>query len=144
MAENSSEFLSSQLNNWLSQITDEVDIGINYRPGDEITSQEIALALSTQLFEDRLYISGNFGVTNATESSASSLIGDVRVEYLLVEDRIRLLVYNESNNFNVNTSNFENSTTQGVGLVFKEEFDNWEEFITEFKMLLKRKNSETN
>ncbi|MFK7755945.1 MAG: translocation/assembly module TamB domain-containing protein [Flavobacteriales bacterium] len=144
LAENSSEFLSSQLNNWLSQITDEVDIGLNYRPGDEISSQEIALALSTQLFSDRLYVSGNLGVTRGNEQNhnPNTLIGDVRLEYLLREDgKIRLLVYNETNNFDINTTNNETNSTQGVGVIYTEEFDSWDEFVVEFKSLLSRKNA---
>ena len=142
IAENSTEFLSSQLNNWLSQITDEVDIGLNYRPGDEISNQEIALALSTQLFSDKLYISGNLGVTrgNKRNHNPNTLIGDVRLEYLLGKDgKIRLLVYNDSNNFDINTTSYETSSTQGAGILYKEEFESWDEFVSNFKKLLTSK-----
>lgn len=143
LAENSTEFLSSQLNNWLSQITDDVDIGLSYRPGDEISSQEIALALSTQLFSDKLYISGNLGVTRGNEKNhnPNTLIGDVRLEYLLGKDgKIRLLVYNDTNNFDINTTSYETSSTQGVGILYKEEFESWDEFVINFKRLLSKKN----
>ncbi len=142
LAENSTEFLSSQLNNWLSQITDEVDIGLNFRPGDEISSQEIALALSTQLFSDKLFISGNLGVTrgNETNHNPNTIIGDVRLEYLLGKDgKIRLLVYNDTNNFDINSTSYQTTSTQGVGIIYKEEFDSWEEFSQQFKSLLKGK-----
>ncbi len=142
IAENSSEFLSSQLSSWLSGITEDVDIGVNYRPGDEISSQEIALALSTQLFSDKLFISGNLGVTRGNEQNRNpnTLIGDVRIEYLLgKEGKIRLLVYNDTNNFDINTTNFENNSTQGVGLLYKEEFDSWDEFVSNFKSLISKK-----
>ena len=142
IAENSTEFLSSQLNNWLSQITDDVDIGLSYRPGDEISSQEIALALSTQLFSDKLYISGNLGVTRGNERNhnPNTLIGDVRLEYLLGKDgKIRLLVYNDTNNFDINTTSYETSSTQGAGILYKEEFESWDEFVENFKKLLTSK-----
>ena len=54
-----SELLSNQLSNWLSQISDDFDIGVNYRPGDQITSDEVEVALSTQLLDERIIISGN-------------------------------------------------------------------------------------
>ncbi|MGB0423734.1 MAG: translocation/assembly module TamB domain-containing protein, partial [Flavobacteriales bacterium] len=72
IAENSTELLSSQLSNWLSQISNDFDIGVNYRPGDDISNEELAVALSTQLFNDRLRVSGNFGVAYSTAAQQST------------------------------------------------------------------------
>ncbi len=130
-----SEFISNQLSGWLSEISNEFDIGLNYRPGDEITNQEIAVALSTQLFDERLLVSGSFGVTNATEAQAqytdgqSGILGDFLLEYMLTPDgKIRLKVFNETNPYEV----FSTSTsmyTQGVGLIYQEDFDTIDEFF---------------
>lgn len=127
IAENGTELLSSQLSNWLSQISNDFDIGVNYRPGDEISNEELAVALSTQLFSDRLLISGNFGVAYATAQqnteAANNLIGDLKVEYkVLPNGKIRIIVYNESNEFDVTNANRSNNT-QGLGIVFQEEFN---------------------
>jgi hypothetical protein len=56
IAANSTEFLSSQISNWLGQISDDFNLGFNYSPGDDISNEEIALALSTQLFNERLWL----------------------------------------------------------------------------------------
>lgn len=133
LAENSTELLSSQLSNWLSQISDDFDIGVNYSPGDQLTNEELAVALSTQLFNDRLLISGNFGVSHAQNASTgenpNSLIGDLRVEYLVTpEGKIRLIVYNESNQFDLANTQ-QSNYTQGVGVVFQEEFDSLNELF---------------
>jgi hypothetical protein len=120
------EFASSQLSNWLSQISEDVDVGVNYRSGDNITSEELAVALTTQLFSDRLLLSGNFGVQNAPNSSverASSIIGDFRLEYILTKDgKLRLKVFNETNDYSFLNSD-QADTKQGVGLIFQREFD---------------------
>jgi len=137
---NGYEFFSNQLSNWLSQISDDFDLGFNYSPGDEISNQEIALALSTQLFNDKLILSGNFGVSNGNElnQNASSLIGDLRIEYKLGEDgQIRLVVYNKSNDFEFTSTN-QNASTQGVGILYQEEFDSMDEFFKGFKGLFKK------
>jgi hypothetical protein len=133
LAENSTELLSSQLSNWLSQISDDFDIGVNYSPGDQLTNEELAVALSTQLFNDRLLISGNFGVSHAQNASTgenpNSLIGDLRVEYLVTpEGKIRLIVYNESNQFDLANTQ-QSNYTQGVGIVYQEEFDSLNELF---------------
>jgi len=82
-----SELLSNQLSNWLSQISDDFDIGFNYRPGDQVSTQEVEVALSTQLLNDRVIISGNVDVggqeTNPSLSDASNpyIVGDFDVEF---------------------------------------------------------------
>ncbi len=134
----STEMLSNQVSNWLSQISSEFDIGINYRPGDEISSQELEVALSTQLFDDRLIIDGQVGVAGehpASEQKASNIIGDVNIEYKITpEGRFRIKAFNRSNTFDVFNTNA--LYTQGIGLFYRKEFDNFSE-------LFKRKNKET-
>ncbi|MFW5708445.1 MAG: translocation/assembly module TamB domain-containing protein, partial [Bacteroidota bacterium] len=127
MGTTSSELLSNQLSNWLSQISNDFDIGINYRPGDEISSQEIEVALSTQLFNDRVMIDGNFGVAGdnpAQTQRTSNIIGDVNVEVKLTpEGKLRVKAFNRSNTFDVLNTNAP--YTQGVGIFFRREFDSF-------------------
>lgn len=130
-----SDFVSNQISNWLSQISQDFDIGVNYRPGDVISNQEIAVALSTQLFNERLYVRGNFGVTSASEAQytqgQSGFLGDFLVEYMLTEEgKIRLKVFNETNPYEV-FSTSSSIYTQGVGLVYQEDFNTLDEFFEE-------------
>jgi len=134
-ATTTSEFVSSQISSWLSQISQDFDIGVNYRPGDQISNQEIAVALSTQLFNERLYVRGNFGVTSASETQytqgQSGFLGDFLVEYMLTEEgKIRLKVFNETNPYEV-FSTSSSIYTQGVGLVYQEDFNTLDEFFKE-------------
>lgn len=126
VANTGSEFASAQLSNWLSQISDDLDIGVNYRAGDNLNSEEIAVALTTQLFNDRLLLSGNFGVQGTAPNSndrATSVIGDFRLEYIIMPDgRLRLKVFSESNDNTVLDLD-QSASKQGVGLVFQKEFD---------------------
>ena len=126
LGENSAELLTSQVSNWLSQISEDFDIGVNYSPGDEISNEELAVALSTQLFNERLLISGNFGVAHAQNAGAgdnpNSLIGDIRIEYKVTQDgKVRVIVYNESNQFDLVTQ--QSAYTQGLGVVYQQEFN---------------------
>lgn len=122
----SSELLSNQLSNWLSQISSDFDIGINYRPGDEISSQELEVALSTQLFNDRVIIDGNVGVAGqnpaAGSQRTSSIIGDVNVEVKITpEGKFRIKAFNRSNTFDI--INATSPYTQGIGVFYRKEFD---------------------
>lgn len=123
--------LSNQLSNWLSQISKDFDIGLHYKPGDKISSEELEVALSTQLFNDRITIDGNFGVAgNRVQSqNASNIVGDIDVNFLITRDgRLRLKAFNHSNvNSWYNSNSFEKIApyTQGVGITYKQEFDNF-------------------
>jgi len=145
LANNGSELLSSQISNWLSQISDDFDLGFNYRPGDKISNEEIELALSTQLFNDRITVSGNFGVARGnSENQSTNYIGDIRIEYNITRDgRVKLMVYNESNNQRL-TAVTQSPYTQGVGVVYQEEFDNWGEFVSGLKTLFDKQNLKLN
>jgi translocation and assembly module TamB len=95
------------------------------------------LALSTQLFNERLAIAGNFGVRRGNEANQNptNYIGDIRVEYKITRDgRIRLIVYNESNDFRTVTTQ-QSPYTQGVGVLYQNEFDDWEQFVCGFTQL---------
>lgn len=133
----SSEMISNQISNWLSQISKDFDIGFTYRPGDQLSSQELQVALSKQLFDDRVTVDGNFGVggnlrteNQTTDNSKlnNNFVGDINVEVKLTDDgRFRLKAFNRSNNndFNNNLSPY----TQGVGFFYRRDFDNIKELF---------------
>ena len=139
---NSTELLSSQISNWLSQISDDFNLGFNYRSGDQISNDEIALALSTQLFNNRVQLSGNFGVSrgNSTNQQPSNYIGDVKVEYILTkEGKLKLMAYNESNNYR-NITTQQSPYTQGIGLVYQQDFDVMQDLIDSWFRRTKKAN----
>ncbi|MFO7615997.1 MAG: translocation/assembly module TamB domain-containing protein, partial [Bacteroidales bacterium] len=122
------EVLSNQLNYWLSQISNDVDIGLNYRPGDELTSDEVEVALSTQLLNNRMTINvnGNYDV-RPVNASANQLVGDVEVEYKIrPSGKLRVKAFTRANDHLL----YEYAPyTQGVGLFFREEFDSFAELF---------------
>jgi hypothetical protein len=124
------ELLSSQLSNWMSQISKDFDVGVNYRPGDKTyTNQEVEVALSTQLLNDRVSINGNFDVYGnqsntalpaTTASKPNNLVGDVSVDVKLTDDgKLRLKAFNRVND---QLTNNQEPYTQGVGLLYHEDF----------------------
>jgi hypothetical protein len=142
-AATTTEVLSNQLSNWLSQISEDVNVGLNYRPGDNITNEELAVALSTQLLNNRLLISGSVGVSNSPSAVSSNrgnqMIGDFLVEYLFTEDgKIRLKVFSESADYNI-LQTYRTGTTQGLGLTFQEDFDNFADFVCRLRNLSRKK-----
>ena len=140
------EFASNQLSNWTSQFSKDVNIGVNYRPGDLITSRELALALSTQLFNERVTLAGNVGVTEKNTLNPSGVVGDVSVEYSLTKDgRLRLKAFNESADNYYLSSNLS-PYIQGVGLYYRQDFntlnDLWKRYTKFFHRKKKVKETE--
>ena len=126
------EVLSSTLSNWLSQLNKDLDIGVNYRPGDEITTREVELALSTQLFNDRVTINTNLGYEEYTaQKDASNFIGDFDLNVKLNSSgTIRAHAYTRTNNDILYTTS--SPTKQGIGISFRNEFNSWGELIKKY------------
>lgn len=141
--------LSNQLSSMLSKISDDFDIGINYRPGDNVSEEEFEVALSTQLFDERLIIDGHFGMTyDKSQSNASNIVGDVDIAYKLTEDGKWLLkAFNHSNvNSWYNYGGYDKIApyTQGVGIAFRKEFTNIAELFQRSRPKKKKIEDETN
>jgi len=133
-----SELFSNQLSNWLSQISKNVDVGFKYRPGNSITNDELELALSTQIFNDRVILNGNIGNNvNPESKSNSQIVGDFDMRVKLTRNgKIQLKVYNHSNNDLI----YETAPyTQGVGFSFKEEYNSFEELMHKIGSVFKKK-----
>ena len=136
---NASELLSNQLNGWLSNFTKAVNLGLNYRPGGATSNEELDVALSTQLLNDKLTIDGNVGVNNNNQTKTSTLIGDLNVNYKLTQDgKIQLKAFNRSNdNFQIAT--LGGQFTQGAGVFYREEFNSVSDLYKRYINFLHRK-----
>lgn len=134
-----SELISNQLSNFISKWSDDLDLGVNYRPGNNVTQDELEVAMSTQLFDERLLFSTNLGVSYGAQSTttANTFIGDFQLEYLLTpEGRLRAKAFSVSNDRNLNRSD-QAPTTQGAGIAYREEFSTlgelWQKILNNFR-----------
>ncbi|MFM2290584.1 MAG: hypothetical protein RIS29_397 [Bacteroidota bacterium] len=119
--------LSAQVNSWLSKAVSNVSIGLDYKQRSDVTANESESQFSTQLLyqpNNRVIINGNFGYSteNANVSTNNNkFIGDIDLEYLLTESgKIRLKAYNHTVD---RTRLITAKTTQGVGVLYKEDFE---------------------
>ena len=120
------EMLSNQLSKWLSQISNDFDIGFNYRPGNEITPQEVEVALSTQLLNDKVVLNGNVDLGGKmSNTQASNISGDFNIDFKLTE-KLRFKVFNRSNN---NLFYETAPYTQGFGIFFRRDFDQFKDLF---------------
>ena len=145
-ASNYYNVLTNSLSNWLSQISKDFDIGVRYTPEDNLTAEELEVALSTQLFDDRLTIEGNLGMytgsRNDVAGGANSIVGDVDITWKLT-NRLSLKAYNHSNlssNYYLYSYESYSDYTQGIGISYSQSFDNIREIFARKNKNKKTKN----
>ncbi|MDE5888042.1 MAG: translocation/assembly module TamB [Muribaculaceae bacterium] len=130
-----SSTLSSQLTNIIGQMTDKFTLAPSIRSDKgDFSDVEFDVALSSRLLNNRLLINGNFGYRDRN-TSTTTFVGDFDIEYLLNRSgNLRLKAYNHFNDQNYYLR--EALTTQGLGIIFRKDFDD------AFKWLRRRKKSE--
>ena len=123
-----SSTISSQLSNILGQLSENWSIAPNIRSNKgDFSDVEVDVALSSSLLNNRLLLNGNFGYRDKSLNS-NTFIGDFDIEYLLNRTgSVRLKAYNR---YNDRTYYLKSAlTTQGVGVVFKRDFDDMFSFL---------------
>ncbi len=123
---NPSEFISSQLSAWISQINPNMDMDINYQ-GTGAQTEQIDVAMSFKLLDERISVNTDIGVASSNPNgpqtnNTGNFIGDVEIEAKLnKKGNIRIKAFNRTNRYDF----YERGPyTQGVGLFFKYDFDN--------------------
>lgn len=124
--------LSGQLNNMLSQWTENKNwnIGANLSTGQEGWSDvEAEAILSGRLLNNRLLINGNFGYRENVLAN-TNFVGDFEAIWLLTKNGdFRIRGYNQTNDRYFTKSTL---TTQGIGFIYKKDFDKWSELFRWF------------
>ena len=150
-ASTGSEMLSNRvsgfLNTYFGNLTgvSDLQLGLNYRPGNQSNNEALDLALSKQFLNNKITVDGNFGVNNNTTATtqaknSSGLIGDVNIDYKLSTDgRYRLKAFNRSND-NTQITTTGGPFTQGVGVFYREEFETLNQLFKRYQAKLKKKN----
>ncbi len=124
-ATTASEVLSNQLSKWISQISNDFDLGFAYRPETDISNEEYELALSTTLWNDRLIINSNLGMSGqqnntATTNNNSQFTTDISAELKVNKaGNLRLRAFQKVNDDLI----YDAPYTRGVGFLYTEEFN---------------------
>lgn len=121
------EIMSGQLNKILQRFKIPVDVGFGYqemRTGENLFD----ISVSTELFDSRVILSGNFGNRRySTGSAGGDFSGDVDLQVRLDEEgKFRLTVFSHSaDEF---TSYLDFSQRNGLGVSFQKEYKSFAEF----------------
>ncbi len=126
-----SELFSHYLQKMMSALTDNVNLGFLYKPGDGgYNGDEYNVQLSTNLMENRLSIQGSLDIYGDNgfqdeQAVAGNVVGDIIVEYKITRDgSLRIKVFNMANYYDVLSSVYTDVPYyQGIGIAFSKDFN---------------------
>lgn len=131
------DLLTNQVNAMLSRISEEYIIKVDF-DNDMISGDNTyEFGVSKGFLNDRLILSGSFGVENYGqqeisdngEVSTGQLIGDINLEYVINESgTFRVNIFNESTDKTIIQESGQGDFTQGAGLSYKEDFESFDDF----------------
>lgn len=133
------EVLSNQLNNMLSQLIDNVSLGISYRNRSNLINTsasgrqgDLAVAGNVSLFNDRLLIDGKLGSNTVQTANSTALAGEIMMEYLLTRDgAVRMKAFNRLDDRILN--NADSNYRYGVGMSITENYDTFPDLWMKIK-----------
>jgi hypothetical protein len=127
--------MANQINNIFQKLNIPLDLGLNYQP-NERGNDIFDVAVSTQLFNNRVIVNGNIGNRQYSgNSTQNDVVGDLDIEIKL--DRsgsFRLNLFSHS--ADQYTNYLDNSQRNGVGITYQTEFNSFRQF---FKNIFSRR-----
>ena len=119
----------NQLNNIFQKLEIPLDLGLNYQP-NERGEDIFDVAISTQLFNNRVVVNGNLGNRRySSGTSNSDVVGDLDIEIKL--DRPGLFRLNLfSHSADQYTNYLDDSQRNGIGIAYQQEFNTFREFFS--------------
>lgn len=124
------DLITNQINSMLSMVSEDYKLNVAY-DSDQLTGdKQYEIGVSKGLLNDRLILTGSFGVENsATSTHQNTLIGDLYLEYLLNEaGTFRISIFNQSTDKTIIQEADLGRFTQGAGLSYKEDFNSAKDF----------------
>lgn len=126
---NVAEIMAGQLNNILQKLDIPLDLGLNYQSSESGTNI-FDVAVSTQLFNNRVIVNGNVGNReyNNSSSSGADVVGNLDIEIKLDKSgQLRMNIFSHS--ADDYTNYLDNTQRSGVGIAYQKEFNTFREFI---------------
>jgi len=121
--------MAGQLNNIFEKLNIPLDLGLNYQSTSTGTNI-FDVALSTQLFNNRVIVNGSVGNKQLYGTTTSEVAGDIDIEIKLNQSgSLRANLFSHSaDQF---TSYLDNSQRNGGGIAYQREFNTFSQFIRE-------------
>lgn len=140
MVSSVTEIMASQLNYIFQRLDIPLDLGLTYQStnrGYDIFD----VAVSTQLFNNRVVVNGTIGNKNYVRTNTSEVVGDIDIEVKLNKPgTLRMSLFSHS--ADEYTNYLDNSQRNGAGLSYQREFNHLGQFLRELFTPRRRRQSD--
>ena len=128
---NVSSIMSGQINNIFQKLDIPLDMGLNYQT-TQTGSNIFDVALSTQLFNNRVIVNGTVGNKQLIDgTSTNEVAGDIDIEIKLTRSgALRLKLFSHS--ADSYTAYLDNSQRHGGGISYQRDFNSFLQFLKTF------------
>ncbi len=124
---NVSEIMSNQLNTILQRLNIPLDLGVNYQQTDS-GNDVFDVAVSTQLFNNRVTVNGNIGNRQYSSSSGAEIAGDLDIDIKLDKaGAFRLSLFSHS--ADPYTNYLDDTQRNGIGVTFQQEYEKFGQWV---------------
>ena len=142
IASNVGEIVSSQLNNILQKLDIPLDFGLGYQQ-DNMGTDIFDVAVSTQLFNNRVLVNGSVGNRkySTSKTAGGDVVGDLDIEIKMDKSgELRFKLFSHS--ADEYSSSLDYSQRNGLGISYQKEFDRTRDFFRQMFMSKKRRQEE--
>ena len=127
LTSNVADLMATQLNNILQKLDIPLDLGLNYAENGAGKSI-FDVALSTQLFNNRVIVNGSVGNRQRMSSGSNDVVGDLDIEVKMDKaGQVRLNLFSHS--ADEYTNYLDNSQRNGIGVAYQKEFNSFKQFF---------------
>ncbi len=125
---NVTEAMANQLSNILHKLNIPLDLGLNYQPTEQ-GNDLFNVAVSTQLFNNRVVVNGNIGNKEySSGGTQNDVVGDIDIGIMLNRSgALRLNLFSHS--ADTYSNYLDNTQRNGVGIMYQTEFNSFGQFI---------------
>lgn len=124
---NVADIMANQLNNILQRLDIPLDLGLQYQESGSGTSI-FDVALSTQLFNNRVSVNGNIGNRQHSSTGSEDVVGDIDIEIKMDRSgEVRLNLFSHA--ADSYTNYLDDSQRNGIGVAYQKEFNSLKQFV---------------
>jgi len=141
---NVTEIMSRQLSDMLSRLNIPLDMGLGYQQSSS-GMDLFDLAVSTQLFDNRVEVHGSVGNrqnnTGTAATAYGDVVGDLDIDWKINRSgQLRLNAFSHS--ADEYSSYLDNTQRNGAGITYQKEFNTWGEFFRSIFKSRRRRQAE--
>lgn len=145
---NAASMIVGQVNNLLMQLGIPLDLGFNYQQGSAYSNNAYEVAVSTQLFNNRVIINGSMGNDPYAYITGNDVRGNIDVQVKLDRrGKLRMTLFSHATDFYTNYLDMSQRT--GAGMAYQHEFNSFKDLFRkrtaaqkEYEKMLKIKEKE--